>query len=323
MSQLDLQDFQGQGQIASIFAMYLPDVVDEYPNIRVVAADMSYGARLDRFKALYPEKFINVGIAEQNMLGVCAGLAEEGFKPIALAQATFITMRDYEPLRQYMSYMGYPIILIGLSAGLGMQFMGNTHYAIEDLSIMRSIPGIDVLSPADCGEAVKAIQYALKSNRPTYIRLTGSATDKSVYDNDFDYKPELANVIKNGHEIAIFATGSMVSRSLDAARIVEDSIGISVKVVDVHSLSPLDKQVVLDAKSSKLIVSVEEHHTTGGLGSAIADIMAEESGFSPLCKLGIQNKYSIVGDYNFLLEQHRLYPEAIAEDIIIRYKSLE
>lgn len=323
MSQLDLQDFQGQGQIASIFAMYLPDVVDEYPNIRVVAADMSYGARLDRFKALYPEKFINVGIAEQNMLGVCAGLAEEGFKPIALAQATFITMRDFEPLRQYMSYMGYPIILIGLSAGLGMQFMGNTHYAIEDLSIMRSIPGIDVLSPADCGEAVKAIQYALKSDRPTYIRLTGSVADNGVYENDFEYNPTHANIVKDGLDITIFATGSMVSRSLDAAQIVEENVGVSVKVVDVHSLSPLDKLVVLEAKSSKLIVSVEEHHTTGGLGSAVADIMAEESGFSPLYKLGIQNKYSVVGDYKFLLEQHRLYPEAIAQDIITRYKSLE
>lgn len=321
MSQLDLQDFQGQGQIASIFAMYLPDVAEDMPNIRVVAADMSYGARLDRFKALYPEKFINVGIAEQNMLGVCAGLAEEGFKPIALAQATFITMRDYEPLRQYMSYMGYPIILIGLSAGFSMQFMGNTHYAIEDLSIMRSIPGIDVLSPADCGEAVKAIQYALKSNRPTYIRLTGSAVDVSVYENDFDYNAEKANVVKKGNDITIFATGSMVSRAIDAAGIVEQQ-GYTVKVVDIHSLAPFDKQAVIDAKGSKLLVSVEEHHTIGGLGSAIADVMAETSGFAPIYKLGIQNKYSVVGDYNFLLNQHRLYPKAIAEDIINRIKLL-
>lgn len=322
MPQLDLQDFQGQGQIASIFAMYLPDAAEEMPNIRVVAADMSYGARLDRFKALYPEKFINVGIAEQNMLGVCAGLAEERFKPIALAQATFITMRDYEPIRQYMSYMGYPIILIGLSAGLGMQFMGNTHYAMEDLSIMRSIPGIDILSPADCGEAVKAIQYALKSNCPTYIRLTGSAADPGVYENDFDYNPSMSNLVKAGSDITVFATGSMVSRSIEAARIVEDKVGATVRVVDIHSLSPFDKQAVIDAKASKLIVSVEEHHTTGGLGSAIADVMAEVSGFASLHKLGIQNKYSVVGDYNFLLEQHHLYPEAIAEDIINRFKTL-
>lgn len=322
MSQLDLRDFQGQGQIASIFAMYLPDAAEEMPNIRVVAADMSYGARLERFKALYPEKFINVGIAEQNMLGVCAGLAEEGFKPIALAQATFITMRDYEPLRQYMSYMGYPIILIGLSAGLGMQFMGNTHYAIEDLSIMRSIPGIDVLSPADCGEAVKAIQYALKSNRPTYIRLTGSAVDTGVYENDFDYNPAKANLVKSGSDITIFATGSMVSRSVEAADIIEAQMGKTVRVVDVHALAPLDKQAIIDAKNSVLLVSVEEHYTTGGLGSAVADIMAEESGFAPLYKLGVQNRYSVVGDYNYLLQQHRLYPKAIAEDIINRIKTL-
>lgn len=319
---MDLQDFQGQGQIASIFAMYLPDIAEEMSNIKVVAADMSYGARLDRFKALYPEKFINVGIAEQNMLGVCAGLAEEGFKPIALAQATFITMRDFEPLRQFMSYMGYPIILVGLSAGLSMQFMGNTHYAIEDLSIMRSIPGIDVLSPADCGEAVKAMQYALKSNRPTYIRLTGSATDACVYEHDFEYNPAKANTVKEGSDITIFATGSMVSRSVEAAAIIEKELNMTVKVVDVHCLSSIDKEAITASKGSKLIVSVEEHHTNGGLGSAVADIMAEVGGFAPLYKLGIQNKYSIVGDYNFLLNQHRLYPEAIAEDIITRFKSL-
>ena len=127
--------------------------------------------------------------------------------------------------------------------------------------------------------------------------------------------------INTGNDITIFATGSMVSRAIDAAGIVEQQ-GYTVKVVDIHSLAPFDKQAVIDAKGSKLLVSVEEHHTIGGLGSAIADVMAETSGFAPIYKLGIQNKYSVVGDYNFLLNQHRLYPKAIAEDIINRIKLL-
>jgi transketolase len=321
MTTIDLHDFQGQGQIAALFATYLPDAVEVQPKIRVLTADMSYIACLDRFKVLYPEKFINVGIAEQNMIGVSAGLASEGYQPIALAQATFISMRCYEPVRQYMSYMGYPIILVGLSAGLGMQFMGNSHYAQEDLSIMRSIPGIEVLSPADAGEAVKALQYALTSHKPTYIRLTGSATDKIVYHEDFDYTPEEAHVLRQGQDIVLVATGSMVSRSLETAEILQQA-GLSCKVIDMHAIAPLDPQALLDCKSAKLIVTVEEHHTTGGLGSAVADVMATEGGFAPLFKLGIQNTYSVVGDYNFLLEQHRLYPTALAEDIMKRYKTL-
>jgi len=322
MFTIDLLDCQGQGQVASIFAVYLPDIVEEHPEIRIVAADMSYGARMERFKALYPDKFINVGIAEQNMIGVCAGLASEGFTPIALAQAAFITMRDFEPVRQYMSYMGYPIILVGLSAGFSMQFMGNTHYAIEDLSIMRSIPGVDVLSPADAGEAILSIDYAIKSRRPTYIRLTGSANDKIVYEKWYTYNPENAKIVKDGTDISIFATGSMVTRSIEAADIVEKSTGVSVKVIDMHSISPFDAAAVIKEKNSKMIVSAEEHYTNGGLGSILSEVISGETGFPPLLRLGVKNKYSVVGDYDFLLQQHRLIPSQMADDIIQKFKSL-
>ena len=319
---MDLTEYQGQGQIASLFAAFLPDIADSIPQIKVITADMAYGARLERFAALYPDRVINVGISEQNMIGVCAGLAEENYIPVAVAQATFITMRTFEPVRQYMSYMGYPIILIGLNAGLIMQFMGNTHYAVEDLAIMRSLPGLEILSPADAGEAVKAFEYALGSRRPTYIRLTGDATDSPVYKDDFNYSPYHANIVQEGIDITIFATGSMVSRSIAAGEILLRDYGLSVRIIDIHALSPFDTTIIDACSNYKLLVSVEEHYTNGGLGSAIADHLALRSNVPPLLKLGIQNHYSVVGDYPFLLGQHGLTEAGIAENIINRFQVL-
>lgn len=318
--ELDFTTFEGQGQIASIFNLFLPDTIQDYPNLKILSSDMSYGARMERFKAFYPEHFLNVGIAEENLIGVSAGLTSEGYKCVALAQATFITMRCYEQVRQYMSYMGYPIVLVGLSAGLIMQFMGNTHYAIEDLAIMSVLPGVEVLSPADAGEAVRAFEYALSSNKPCYIRLTGSADAPLLYNQYSAYNPTKANVLKQGEDISIIATGAMVSVAMDAAAIVEQQTGLSVKVIDMRSIQPLDKDAIEQCRKSKLIVTVEEHYVSGGLGSAVADVLMEKPNTPQLLKLGIKDKYSIVGDYGFLKEQHRLNTDCITEDIINKLK---
>lgn len=313
---LDFTTFEGQGQIASIFNLFLPDVIQDYPNLKILSSDMSYGARLERFKAFYPKHFLNVGIAEENLIGVSAGLTSEGYKCVALAQATFITMRCYEQVRQYMSYMGYPIVLVGLSAGLIMQFMGNTHYAIEDMAIMRVLPGVEVLSPADASEAVRAFEYALNSNKPCYIRLTGGADASLVYNQYGAYTPNRANVIKKGEDVSIIATGALVSSVLDAASNIEQQTGLSVKVVDMHSIKPLDNTALDICRSSKLIATVEEHYVAGGLGTAVADALLTKPHIPRLLKIGIDNKYSIVGDYEFLKEQHGLTSVQIAEKII-------
>jgi len=321
MEKLDLKSYEGLGQAGAVFSMHLPDIIENYPSLRILTADMSYIAKLERFKALYPDQFINVGIAEQNLLGVCAGLSSEGFKCVALAQATFISMRCFEQVRQYMSYMGYPIILIGLAGGFQLQFMGNTHYALEDLALMRSIPGLVVMSPADAGEAVKCFQEALKIDKPIYIRFTGDATNL-VYEDDYDFDYKKSVCLKDGKDITVFATGSMVSYALKAAQLVEENNRASVKVVNMHTISPLDIEAINNAQSSNLLISVEEHHINGGLGSAISDVIASKSNTPPLLKLGIGMNYSEVGDYEYLLKQHRLTPEMIADDIIRRYIQL-
>lgn len=321
METIDLSAYAGVGQAGAVFSMYLPDIIEQHPNLRVLTADMSYIAKLERFKALYPEQFINVGIAEQNMLGICAGLTSEGYQCVALAQATFITMRCFEQVRQYMSYMQYPIILIGLAGGFQLQFMGNTHYALEDIALMRSIPGIVILSPADAGEAVKCFEEALTMNRPVYIRFTGDASN-SVYKEDFQYECGKSVCLQDGRDVTVFATGSMVESALKAAQTLGKQKGLSICVVDMHTIAPLDKDIITKAKDSKLVVSVEEHHINGGLGSAISDYTSSLGTFPPVLKLGVGNDYSDVGDYVFLLKQHRLLSEMIAEDIYKKYQTL-
>ncbi|MGL4228604.1 MAG: transketolase family protein [Tannerellaceae bacterium] len=306
--------FARLGQSGSIFGIAATELHDIYP-IHCISADMSTPAGLDRFKRIYPDDFINVGIAEQNMLGVAAGLASEGYRPICVTQAAFITMRSFEMVRQYMGYMKYPVITIGLSSGFALTYLGNTHYAIEDIAIMRSIPGLNIFSPADAGAAVKAFEKALELGAPTYIRLTQGLMPPIVYKDDYKYDPyKMTEVANHGKDVTVFATGSMVHQAIIAAHILLEQ-GIACRVLDVHCIKPLDKETVINSCDSKLFISIEEHNVMGGLGSAIADVLSEQTSHPALVKLGVQDTFSPVGDYQYLLEHHGLTAEQIAATI--------
>lgn len=301
------------GQSGSIFGMELMEQAGNYP-FKVLSSDMSVVAGLDRFKKEYPDNFYNVGIAEQNLLGVAAGLDSEGFKTIAVAQACFISMRSFEQVRQYLGYMGGKVMCVGINSGFSLTFFGNTHYAIEDMALMRSIPNMTVLSPADAGEAVKLFDAALKVDGPVYLRLSGSLNTPIVYKEDYELKIGQAITLKEGEDIAIFATGLMVSNALKAAEILLEK-GITATVVDVHTIKPIDKDTILKNCGKKLLISVEEHNVVGGLGTAIADVLSEQRNSAPLLKLGVQDHFMPVGDYNYLVEQAGLTPEQIAASI--------
>ena len=308
------------GQSGSIFGMELMEQAGNYP-FKVLSSDMSVVAGLDRFKKEYPDKFYNVGIAEQNLLGVAAGLDSEGFKTIAVAQACFISMRSFEQVRQYLGYMGGKVMCVGINSGFSLTFFGNTHYAIEDLALMRTIPNMTVFSPADAGEAVKLFDAALNVDGPLYLRLSGSLNTPIVYKEDYELKIGQAITLKEGEDIAIFATGLMVSNALKAAELLLEK-GITATVVDIHTIKPIDKDTILKNCGKKLLVSVEEHSVVGGLGTAIADILSEQRNSAPLLKLGVQDHFMPVGDYNYLVEQAGLTPELIAESIEKKLVSL-
>lgn len=303
------------GQSGAIFGMAVNDLAEHYP-IKVVSADMSVVAGLERFKSAHLEDFYNVGIAEQNMIGVAAGLADEGYKTIAVAQACFVTMRSFEQVRQYMGYMQCPVILVGISSGFALTQFGNTHYALEDLSLMRGIPGLIVLSPADATEAVQCMKWAIQSNQPCYIRLSGGGNNPMVYKNEVEWDIHKIAVLREGEDSTIFSTGSMVYVAQQVAeRLVEH--GLSLHVVNVHTIAPLDKDGILSQVKGHTIFTLEEHNITGGLGSAVCECVAESDIQAHVIRLGVKDSFmNRVGGYNWLLEQNRLTPELIVEDVL-------
>lgn len=300
------------GQSGSVFGVLLPEMAKEDSKIMVVSADMSTPAGLDKFKAAYPEQFLNFGIAEQNMIGAGAGLADEGYTVVAEAQACFVTMRCYEQLRQYCGYMGCKMIVVGILSGYSLTYMGNTHYALEDIALMRTIPGMNVIAPCDALEAMKAFEAAIVNEKPTYIRLFGSTGTPIVHRGDFQF--EIGKTIKliEGKDIQIVATGSMVSTALKVAERLSME-GISVDLIDMHTVSPLDVSVL--KRDVNKIFTIEEHRATGGLGDAVAAYIAEAGDFPRLIKIAAPDRFGKVGDYSYLLEENNLSVDKIFETI--------
>ena len=301
----------GSRATLGIAALELAKTID---NLMVLTCDVSTSAGLDRFRKTYPEKYLDLGIAEQNMIGVAAGLASENFNVITTTFAPFQTMRCCEQIKVNLGYMKQKICMVGIASGLALGTLGYTHCCIEDVGILRSIPGITIISPADSLETVKALEAAVKSKNSTYLRLTGSSNNPIIYDKDYEFKIGKSITLKEGKDITIFSTGAMVYQSLEAAKILETK-NISSKVVNMHTIKPIDKIAIEEACNLKLIVSVEEHNVIGGLGSAIAEYKSSLKKSPKQLFLGIKDTYSKGGNYKFLQEKHRLTSEKIVEDI--------
>jgi len=297
------------------FGMAALELAKHDDKLMILTSDVSTSAGLDRFKKQYPEKYLDVGIAEQNLIGIAAGLANEGYKVFTTTFAPFQTMRCCEQIKVNLGYMEQKVILVGIASGLVLGTLGYTHCSIEDLSIMRSIPNMCVLSPADCGETVKAVFAASKYNRPTYIRLTGGSNNQIVYHEDYDFEIGKPVLIKDGEDIAIFATGTMVFNSIEASKILE-SKGINSKVINVHTLKPFKSSEYEKILSkSKHIFTVEEHSTIGGLGSAIAEHNSKLLNSPKHTFIGIPDKYGHGGTYEHLIKKYKLSPQDIADRV--------
>lgn len=275
-------------------------------------ADLCFYSGLERLKAQFPDKLYNVGIAEQNMIGIASGLASEGFIPYASTYATFAAMRCADQVRVNMGYMQLGVKLVGLTAGLSVGILGATHMSIEDIAVMRSIPNMTILSPADCTETVKAILAASENSNPTYIRLTGGMPNPIVYQEDYDFQIGKSIVLREGKDIVVFATGSMVYNALRAAELLEED-SLSVKVINIHTIKPIDKEAIFQHLNYAHIFTVEEHSVIGGLGSAVAELISERR--ANLHLMGIKDQYDHAADYNFLIKKNQLDPLGIANII--------
>lgn len=309
------------GQKGAAAGIGMMELAKKDPDMRVVVADSIAIASLDRFYASYPDRVINVGISEQNMVGVAAGLSsEDGRAVFACTYAEFVVTRALEFVRQNLSYHGFNVKLIGNSAGFAMETLAVSHWATEDIAFVRALPGITILSAADCLSAIKCVKAAHDIQGPVYVRLSGLLNCPIVYDKDFDFEVGKAITLREGKDVTIIATGMMVRESLDAAETLSTK-GIECRVVDMHTIKPIDTVCLDNAfADSELVVSVEEHSIIGGLGGAIAEYKADKENTPRLIRIGVKDNFGKLGDLRYCWEQHGLTAPQIADRIEKEYQ---
>ncbi|MFA6486007.1 MAG: transketolase C-terminal domain-containing protein [Candidatus Magasanikbacteria bacterium] len=297
---------------------YIFEEAKKNPNIILMTADLGYSV-MEKFMQELPKQFINTGIAEQNMIGVAAGLALSGKKVFVYTIAPFATMRCFEQIRVDVCYQNLDVTIIGVGGGLAYGTLGTTHYALEDLATMRSLPNMKVMCPADPNEAALVVKKAMKIEGPSYIRLNRGG-EKNVID-DIDYSGiEIVSpikIIENKGSVVIFSCGNILSEAYKAANnLVKNNKHVSL--FSLPFLKPVDKEAVVNIlKDYKAIFTVEEHNIIGGLGSIIAEMIAEENLNVKLVRLGIEDKYfDFIGKQDYMRDQAGISAQKIEQKII-------
>ena len=298
------------------YGLAIQDLISRNDKVYALSGDLGVSSGLSRLMLESPEHYLNVGIAEQNLIGVSAGLAKEGLIPFASSFAPFITHRCEDQVRMNMGYMHLNIKAVGLGSGISMSILGNSHYGMTDLSVMSAIPQMTILSPCDCAELVLCIENAAEYDGPVYIRMTGEPGMPKIYEEDFGFEIGKANKLRTGKDILIIATGSMVYYSMQAAQILE-KYEIDAAVVDVHTIKPFDTSVC-DA-DYKMVVTVEEHSRIGGLGSVVDSSIVDNKVCTTVVNIGLPDEFIKPGSYDYLLEKLGLTGEQIARRIIDEY----
>lgn len=294
------------------FGKAISELADQYPDVVVLDADLAAATKTGIFKKAHPERFIDCGIAECNMIGIAAGLAACGKIPFAASFAMFSAGRAFEQVRNSVGYPHLNVKIVGSHAGISVGEDGATHQCCEDIGLMRTIPGMVILNPADHYEMLAAVKAAIEYQGPVYLRL-GRLAVESVNNND-DYKFEIGKgiTLRDGSDITVIATGLLVGEAVKAADALKAE-GISVRVIDMHTIKPLDKELVLKAaKETGKIITAEEHNVIGGLGDAVASVLAEELP-TPLVKIGVNDEFGYSGPATELLKEFGLCASHIQE----------
>lgn len=276
----------------------------ENPNVVVLDADLSKSTKTADFAKKYPERFFNMGIAEANLLGTAAGLAAAGKIPFASTFAIFAVGRAFEQIRNSIAYPKLNVKIAATHSGITVGEDGGSHQAIEDVAIMRAVPNMVVLVPADGEETRQVVLAAADYNGPVYIRM-GRLGVPLLFGEEYRFEIGKANVLKEGTDVAIMANGVMVSMALEAAAELTTQ-GVSVSVVNVASVKPLDEETIVRiAKMTGAVVTAEEHNIIGGLGSAIAEVLGEQQP-TPMVRVGLKDTFGESGQPQELLEKYGL-----------------
>ncbi|AFA48032.1 transketolase family protein [Acetobacterium woodii] len=305
-----------------VFGEVLLDLGRENKNIMAVSCDSGSGSGMNPFKKELPHQYLEVGINEQNAIGVCAGLAEGGFIPIVSAIAPFISMRAFEQIRNDLGYANMNVKVIGSSSGLSHSALGSTHQAIEDLTLMRVVPNMVVLNPGDGYEVEMSLKKAIRHKGPVYIRMPRHAMAEPLEATERNFEIGKGEVLMNsGDDIVIAVSGTLSVDGFMAGKIL-DEMGYGVKVLNFTTVKPLDTKLLCEAyKSAKYLFTLEEHSVIGGFGSAVLEALASVKHEAPIHLIGITDGSIKTGPYRELLEAYGLTWEKVADRILNEIKN--
>jgi len=290
---------------AELYGKTLTEMAAQNSDIVGLSADLAKSTKIGVLGQKFPDRFFNMGIAEQNLFGTAAGMALNGLIPYVSTFAVFASMRALDQVHTDICYQNLNVKIIATHGGLSFGQAGTTHHCTEDLSIMRSMANLTVIVPADGMETCNAVQAAYEKNGPVYIRIN-RGFDQKVYDST-DYKYEIGKAVElhEGTDLTIIACGASVWRAREAAKVLENVDGIHARVLDMHTIKPIDRNAILDAvHDTRRIITVEDHNIIGGLGSAVAEVMAESGKACAFKRLGVPDTFSIIGLHEDLMAHY-------------------
>ena len=313
----------GQGKSKAnldVFSSTLQDLAQHDRDIIVVTSDSRGSGKLAPFGQKFPEQIVEVGIAEQNLVGVAAGLASCGKKVFAVSPACFLTARALEQIKNDVAYSDNPVKVIGISAGVSYGALGSTHHSLHDFAVLRAINNIIVVAPADNFETEQAIKLASKTNQPIYLRFGKKPMPLLKEENDDVFEFGKGRVAIEGNDVAIIATGETVYPALQAAKKLKEQ-NITATVVSMHTIKPLDTSLLADlAKKCKAFVTVEEHSVCGGLGEACASYLMQNGIVKPFRIIGIPDEYTVTGSQQDIFNHYGINEKGIGDVVIALLK---
>ena len=307
-----LKDRQKQS-IRSAYGKTLLELGKENPNIVVLDADLSCSTQTKFFAKEFPQRFFNCGIAEQDMMATAAGLAATGKVPFASTFAMFASGRAWEQIRNSICYSDFNVKIVATHGGITVGEDGASHQALEDVAIMRAIPNIEVIVPADYNETVQVIRYAAEHKGPMYIRLARTSV-YDVFDENYKFNSQNAYLYKDGKDITIITNGETLAEVIDAAEFLKEK-GIDVQILHVPVVKPIDEEKIINAAAkTKFVITVENHSIIGGLGSAVCEVLSKSLP-TRVYRIGIKDEFGQSGEQRALMDYYGLTGEKLASRI--------
>lgn len=309
-------------QTAEIYGKALVELGEKHPEAVALTADLAKSTKIGEFMKRFPDRFFNVGIAEQNLVGVAAGMAKAGLVPFLSTFSQFASFRAADQLHTDICYQNVNAKVIATHSGTSFGQAGSTHHAICDLALTRSIPNLTVICPADGMETYNAVMAAYETPGPFYIRIN-RGFDQTLYkDTDYGYEVGKAVTVREGTDITIIACGSCVFQANQAAEFLDKADGLKVRVLDMHTIKPIDRDAIIKAVTeTRRIITVEDHNIIGGLGSAVAEVVVESGKACAFKKLGVQDTFAPIGLHEDIMSHLGIDANGIIEAVRVVMKA--